>query len=204
MKKKYRKTKTKRFLKLSIGAELRHQLVSSLKIRRGPCDDNRDFKPVCKKAHSIKPLRRGIGDKGYDDEKNHEFLRDELHVDSIIPARNEDVPVWRTGGKYRKKMKRGYSKKKYHQRSKDETIFSVIKRVMGDNVRSVRVKAQNNELRFRVIAYNANRIANLAHSFIIGFLHSLYNPNPHSYSLLVRAKDTALKVESNRIMNFFC
>ena len=25
-------------------------------------------------------------------------------------------------------MKRGYSKKKYHQRSKDETVFSVIKR----------------------------------------------------------------------------
>ena len=186
MKKKYRKTKTKRFLKLSIGAELRHQLVSSLKIRRGPCDDNRDFKPVCKKAHSIKPLRRGIGDKGYDDEKNHEFLRDELHVDSIIPARNENVPIWRTRGKYRKKMKRGYSKKKYHQRSKDETIFSVIKRVMGDNVRSVRVKAQNNELRFRVIAYNANRIANLAHSFMIGFLHSHLEASRFMLSKCVR------------------
>ncbi len=167
-----RKTKTKRFLKLTIGAELRHQIVTSLRIRRGPCDDNCDFNPVCGKAHSIKPLRRGIGDKGYDDEKNHEFLREELHVDSIIPPRNENVPVWRTSGKYRKKMKRGYSKKKYHQRSKDETIFSVIKRVMGDNVRSVRVKAQNNELRFRVIAYNANRIANLAYSFVLGFLHS--------------------------------
>ncbi|MCL4518748.1 MAG: transposase [Thaumarchaeota archaeon] len=121
----------------------------------------------------IKPLRRGIGDKGYDDEKNFEFLREKLHADSIIPARHEDVPVWRTRGKYRKKMKRGYSKKNYHQRSKDETIFSVIKRVMGEHVRSVKVRAQNNELRFRVIAYNSNRIENLAHSFIIGFLHSL-------------------------------
>ncbi|MGA2877287.1 MAG: transposase [Nitrososphaerales archaeon] len=166
------KTRTKRFLKLTIGAELKHQLVSSVKIRRGPCDDNRDFKPVVRKAHSIKPLRRGIGDKGYDDEKNHEFLRDELHVDSIIPPRNGSVPVRRTKGKYRKQMKRGYSEKKYHQRSKDETIFSVIKRVMGDNVRSVRAKAQNNELRFRVIAYNANRIAHLARYFIGGFLQS--------------------------------
>src|SRR5208283_4118219 len=96
------KTKTKRFLKLTIGAELRHQIVTSVKIRRGPCDDNRDFKPVCKKAHQVKPLRRGIGDKGYDDEKNHEFLRDELHVDSIIPPRYEKVPVWRTKGEYRK------------------------------------------------------------------------------------------------------
>ena len=63
-------------------------------------------------------------------------------------------------------MKRGYSKK-HHQRSKDETIFFVIKRMMGDDLRSVRARAQNNELRFRVIAYNADRIANLACSFIV-------------------------------------
>jgi hypothetical protein len=166
------KTRTKRFLKLTIGAELRKQIVVSTKIRRGPCDDNRDFKPVVKKAHAIKPIKVGIGDKGYDDEKNHEFLRDELHAMSIIPARYQDVPVWRTHGVYRKEMKRGYSKKTYHQRSKDETIFSVIKRTMGDEVRSVRAKAQNNEMRFKVISYNAARIVSLAHSLFGGFLQS--------------------------------
>jgi hypothetical protein len=114
--------------------------VTSVKLRRGPCDDNRDFKLVVRKAHSIKPIKVGIGDKGYDDEKNHVFLREELHADSIIPARYQDVQVWRTRGRYRKEMKRGYSKKKYHQRSKDETVFPVIKRTMGDEVRSVSVK----------------------------------------------------------------
>ena len=79
-------------------------------------------------------------------------------------------------------MNRGYSKKNYHQRSKDETIFSVIKRVMGEHVRSVKVRTQNNELRFRVIAYNANTIANLAHSFIIGFLHSQKSSNLKIFS----------------------
>ena len=91
--------------------------MTSVKLRRGPCDDNRDFKPVTRKAHSIKPIKVGIGDKGYDDEENHVFLREELHADSIIPARYQDIPVWRTRGRYRKEMKRGYSKKKYHQRS---------------------------------------------------------------------------------------
>ena len=65
-----------------------------------------------------------------------------------------------TKGKYRKQMKSGYSEKRYHQSSKDETMFSVIIRVMGDNVRSARAKGQNNELRFRAITYNANRIVN--------------------------------------------
>ncbi len=167
------KTKTRRFLKLTIGAELKKQLVTSVKLRRGPCDDNRDFKPVARKAHRFKPIKVGIGDKAFDDEKNHVFLREELRAQSIIPARYEDVPVWRTRGRYRKEMKRGYSKKAYHQRSKDETIFSVIKRTMGDEVRSVRVKGQNNEMRFKIIAYNAARIASLAYSLLRGFLQSL-------------------------------
>jgi hypothetical protein len=166
------KTRTKHFLKLTIGAEVRKQIVVSVKIRRGPCDDNRDFRPVMKKAHAIKPIRIGIGDRGYDDEKNHELLRDELGATSIIPARYQDVPIWRTRGRYRKEMKRGYSKKTYHQRSKDETIFSVMKRTMGDEVRSVKTRAQNNEIRFKVISYNAARIASLAQSLLEGFLQS--------------------------------
>ena len=173
------KTRTKRFLKLTIGVEVKKQLVASIKIRRGPCDDNRDFKPVVRKAHRIKPIRVGIGDKGYDDEENHVFLREGLGAMSIIPARNEDVPVWRTGGRYRKEMKRGYSKKTYHQRSKDETVFSVIKRTMGDEVRSVRAKGQNNEMRFRVMAYNAARIASLVYPLVRGFLQRVLSSRRH-------------------------
>jgi hypothetical protein len=118
-------------------------------------------------AHAIKRIKVGIGDKGYDDdEKNHELLRDELGAMSIIPARYQDVPIWRTKGRYRKEMKRGYSKKTYHNRSKDETtVFSVIKRTMGDEVRSIDVKGQNNEMRLKIIAYNAARIASLGYSF---------------------------------------
>jgi hypothetical protein len=174
-KKKMKKTRrrTRRFVKLTIGAELRTQIVTSIKVRRGPANDNRDFEPVVRRrAHAIKPIKIGIGDKGYDAEKNHELLRDELHAMSIIPARHEDVPVWRTKGRYRKEMKRGYSRKTYHQRSKDETIFSVIKRTMGDEVRSIGVKGQNNEMRLKIIAYNAARIASLAHSLFEGFLQS--------------------------------
>jgi len=164
--------KTRRFVKLTIGTELRTQLVTAIKVRRGPANDNRDFRPVVMRAHRIKPIKMGIGDKGYDAEKNHELLREELHATSIIPARHEDVPVWRTRGRYRKEMKRGYSKAKYHQRSKDETVFSVVKRTMGDEVRSIGVKAQNNETRLKIIAYNAARIVSLAYSLLRGFLQS--------------------------------
>ena len=96
-------------------------------VRRGPANDNRDFEPVVKRrrAHAIKPIKVGTGDKGFDAEKNHELLKDELHAMSIIPARYEDVPVWRRRGRQRKEMKRGYSKKTYHQRSKGDTELTL-------------------------------------------------------------------------------
>ena len=57
------KTRTRRFVKLTIGTELRTQLVTAIKVRRGPANDNRDFEPVVRRAHAIKPIKLGIGDK---------------------------------------------------------------------------------------------------------------------------------------------
>ena len=56
---------------------------------------------------------------------------------------------------YRKEMKRGYSKILYHQRNKNETIISVIKRLFGEQITSSKlVRTQNRELSFKCIAYN--------------------------------------------------
>jgi hypothetical protein len=69
-----------------------------------------------------------------------------------ISARYEDVPIWRTYGKYRKEMKRGYSKLLYNQRNKEETIMSVIKRLFGEYIASRLVRTQNREISFKCIA----------------------------------------------------
>ena len=42
-----------------------------------------------------------------DTEDNHLLVREELHAFSIIPARYEHVPIWRTYEGYTKQMKRG-------------------------------------------------------------------------------------------------
>lgn len=96
-------------------------------------------------------------DKGYDAEHVHEFIREEMNALSIIPARNENVPVWKTKGRYRKQMKREYSKKKYHQRSKNETVNYVVKELMGDYVHALDWRLQNKELLFRYIMYATYR-----------------------------------------------
>jgi len=79
----------------------------------------------------------------------------------VIPARyRHDVPIWKTSGKYRKQMKHGYSKLWYNQRTKDETIISVIKRLFGEHITSRLVRTQNRELSLRCIAYNMQRLTN--------------------------------------------
>jgi len=158
----------KKYIKLSIGAELREQIACSLKIRRSPKHDTVDFKPIMERASSIMPLSIVVADKGYDSEANHQLVREHLNALSIIPARYEDVPVWKTHGRYRKQMKRRFYRHLYCQRNKNETILSVIKRMFGEHITSRLVRMQNRELTFRVIAYNMHRLS----VFMVWFLHS--------------------------------
>ena len=67
----------------------------------------------------------------------------------------------RTRGRYRKEMKRGYSKILYNQRNKDETIVSLIKRLFGEHITSKLIRMQNRQLTLRCIAHNVHRMLNL-------------------------------------------
>jgi hypothetical protein len=153
----------RKYAKLSIGADVLQQIICTIKIRRAPTrHDSIDFRQIITRTSDILPLSVVTGDKGYDSEDNHLLVRERLHAFSIIPARYEHVPIWRTHGMYRKQMKRGYSKLLYNQRNKDETIISVIKRLFGEHLMSRLTRTQNRELSFRCITYNMHRLTNLA------------------------------------------
>ncbi|MEM4378884.1 MAG: hypothetical protein QXX85_07885, partial [Candidatus Nitrosotenuis sp.] len=70
----------------------------------------------------------------------------------------ESLQVWKTKGFHRKNMKRHFNWHTYHHRSKAETIFSVIKRMLGEYVMSRYILTQNRETMYRIIAYNCYRI----------------------------------------------
>jgi len=75
-----------------------------------------------------------IGDRGYDSEENH-IIAKKYGLLAIIPARNKDVPIHRTKGEHRKRMKR-HLPEEYNRKPKVETVHSVIKRKSGSFVRS--------------------------------------------------------------------
>lgn len=167
-----KKRKVRRFIKVFPFVELRKQIPIAVGFSRRSGNESPYFEPVAKKAMKCgKPFKEVPLDMGYDAEHVHEFIREEMNALSIIPARNEDVPVWRTRGKYRKQMKRGYSKKKYHQRSKNETVNFVVKQLMGEMLCALDWRMQNKELLFRYIMYAAYRFVKIKENyFFVVFL----------------------------------
>ncbi len=148
----------RKFVKMSAISDMKSQIICAIKIRHRTRHDGIDFVPLLQKANRIIPIDTVVADKGYDSERNH-VESDSLGIVSIIPPRYEYVPVYKTRGYHRKRLKRyGYDESLYHQRNKTETIFSVIKKMFGENVTSRKISTQNRELFHRVIAYNVYRI----------------------------------------------
>jgi len=152
-----KRTTKKDFVKVSGLADMKSQLLIAVKIHKKTRHDNVDFKPCVNKAARIVNIDVIVADKAYDAQKNHTLAHKHGAL-LITPLKNEDVPVWRTSGEDRKKLKRYFPKKKYNQRSKCETIFSVVKRKTGDFVTAVRFGMQKIELLCRFLAYNIGRL----------------------------------------------
>jgi len=113
------------------------QIICTIKIRRAPTrHDNIDFRPIITRTSNILPLSVVTADKGYGSEDNHLLVREDLHALSVILARYEHVPIWRTHGRYRKQMERGYSKVLYNQRNKDNVCRKITYLLFQDVISS--------------------------------------------------------------------
>ena len=146
--------KRKPFLKLSIACELGSMLVLGTSIHKMHRNDTRDFIPLLAKLKG-KKLRFVCADKAYDSESNRQYVVEELNSKPEIPIRGS---LGRRPGFYRKRNK---LTKAYHQRSKVETAFSVMKRLYKPNIKATTVRQQRKEALFKVLAYNIRRLCEL-------------------------------------------
>ena len=156
------KRKYRRYLKVSIAIDTDSQYILSQKIRLGPRNDNIDFESVMKNI-SCKYV---VADKGYDSKSNRYFVLRKMKAYPHIPYRKiSGINYERTG------VPLIFDEKIYHQRSKVETVFSVIKRKYGSFILSKSFETQKKELLMRMIAYNIDRKLILT-LVIIGFHQS--------------------------------
>jgi len=142
------KRKYRRYLKLTIAIDTNTQYVMAQKIRLSPRNDTIDFPFVLKdlKCDYV------VADRGYDSKKNRRYVLRQMKSHPEIPYRSIS-PVYRFSGG----AKLEFHKQIYHQRSKVETVFSVIKRKYGNFILSKSFESQKKELIFRLIAYNVDR-----------------------------------------------
>ena len=155
-------SKQRKTLKLSGCADTDKHLFVSAKMRKGKAHDNQDFKPLIKKAkkNTGKQIKTNTGDKAYDSEYLHVFAEQE-GFEHIAPLRNKDVPVWRTRGIHRKKLRRKFPEKKYHRRSIIENMWFCVKRLCGNTMKAKKWMMQKKEMLARLICYNLNRLLKL-------------------------------------------
>jgi transposase len=146
--------KKKRYLKFSIACELSSMLVLSTSIHKAWRNDNRDFLPLLAKLKG-KKLSFVSADKAYDSNANRAYIIQELNSKPEIPIRGK---LGIHPGYYRKRAK---LTKAYHQRSKVETAFSVMKRLYKPNIKAKKAAQQRKELLLKTLAYNIRRLSKI-------------------------------------------
>jgi transposase len=152
----------KHCLKQTVAVETRKQLIAAVKFRLGPTADSPDFIPVLKKASIARQsIRIAVADKGYDAERNHEFVQVVLGARTAIPVSAASRPGLRILGRRRRMQTRRFDSIAYNQRAKIETVHSSVKRTMGSHVLARRVGERHKELVLRCLAHNVRRIETL-------------------------------------------
>lgn len=144
--------KTKQYMKLSIAVDTDKQLILNYKIRKKFRHDTLDFKDLIKDLS----VKRVVADKGYDSRSNRLFVIRKLKAIPNIPYRSISGLTKLSG---RNKWI-PFDEASYHQRSKVETVFSVIKRKYGSVLRCKSFATQKVELISKLIVYNLDRKLN--------------------------------------------
>ena len=160
----------KGFVNLNAISDLYNKIILATKIRKKRRHDCSDFLLMFNKVKHL-DFDYFVADKGYDSNENHKAIF-EAGKDSLISLRNKDVPIRRTKGTYRKKVKREFEYGLYTQRELTESIFSSFKRKYGSKLRARKFKTQKIELLCKILAYNTERAIRFAlqiFEMIIGF-----------------------------------
>ena len=144
------------------------QLLLAQLVRPAPAGDFSDLVPLAALAYAVRPYTQLVADGGYDSEANHRFCREELRVESLIPAHNRRGRRAKTT--YRRQMQRllgmrgterrgtHRARRDYGQRWKAETLMSVLKRKWGECLSARDAAMQQLQALLRGVVYNLHRL----------------------------------------------
>jgi Transposase DDE domain len=167
----------RRFPKLNLACDAHSHFILAAQACQGPRSDFRTFVPLLHEAHTRLRLQTVAADAGYDSEPNHEFARDELGVQSLIPPWHGRPPKGEPKGRYRKQMKRHLHESRYGQRWQAETAISMIKRLSGEVVNARTYWRRCRILLLKVLTHNISILAQRIR-FLLSRCHPFRLPRP--------------------------
>ena len=183
----------KRFLKVALVVDTETQLILAATVTQHPTHDIALAGNLLKQSHRTRKAACYVMDKGFDAERIHRLIREDLGADSLIPLRSGDLEEIR--GPYRSELARSFDTKKYHQRNIVETAFSALKRALGESLKARKYRAQAKEIKIKLILYNLKRTSTAGGLRIVIELFyraetSSWHPHPslHNASLFSRTR----------------
>ncbi|MEM9348397.1 MAG: transposase [Planctomycetota bacterium] len=144
----------RRWPKLAVSVDCDTHLVVSLATMRGPNSDIRHIERVIESAWRGWEVGKVYADAGYDGEWVHQWLREDLGAMSLIPAKIGRPTSKPPSGRYRRWMSEHLGETDYGQRWQVETVFSMIKRNLGDAVNATGYWSQSRSLHLLAVTHN--------------------------------------------------
>lgn len=152
----YQTTRYTRYPKVSLLVDCNTHMAMAMLTTRGPSPDMNDLPKLMGRLPKGFYIKTVMADAGYDSQANHDCLRQDHGVQSIIPPLIGRPTKKRLKGPTRELMRSRWAryKGKYGQRWQVETTNSMIKRNLGDELSAVGYHAQCRQLRLLVLTHN--------------------------------------------------
>ena len=166
-KKLLQKNKKKDFVKLHVTIGTVTQMVVCAISTTGKKHESTQFETMVKMVAAVFSIKEWLGDAGYLSRKACNLVSKQCGIPFFWPKSNS-TPIcgrsyaWSNMITMFKNNLKDF-KSHYHQRSKVESVFSVIKNYFGSGVFSRRIEGQLNELLFKVLDYNICRLGEVAY-----------------------------------------
>ena len=153
-----RSKKLRRMPKLALAVAAASHRILAARASTGNGSDAPDFDPLLYQSWRRAKVKTVVADAGYDSEKNHQIARLDMKVRSVIPAKIGRPSTKAPLGRYRRLMKQRFARKAdkplYGQRSQSETVNSMMKRNLGEYLRSIRTHRRKQEMLLRALTHN--------------------------------------------------
>ncbi len=153
-----RSRKVRSMPKLSLAVAAASHRILAARAQLGNGSDVPNFDPLLSQACRRAKVKIVVADAGYDSEKNHQIARLDRNVRSIIPPRVGRPSKKPPTGRFRRLMKQRFARKAdaawYGQRSQSETVNSMMKRNLGDCLRSIKPRRRKQEMLLRSLTHD--------------------------------------------------